>query len=211
MPLVGLAGYIAASIVEIDRRIVSTDHIDIANAARSAGLDVPFMRPLEISGDRVSDFEVLLHALLASEACYGERYDIVVMLQPTSPLRSAKDVLGSIYMLIDEQYDAVWTVSETDSKSHPLKQLVLNQGVIDYWDSRGSRIIARQQLNPVYHRNGVAYAITRECLVEQGNTKGFRTGGYVVQSKQVSIDTEEDIQYIEFILASQSKNLVLGK
>jgi CMP-N-acetylneuraminic acid synthetase len=211
MPLVAIVGHLISSIAEIDRRIVSTDHIEIAKVAKSAGLDAPFLRPNEISGDRVSDFEVLLHALLATEAFDNSRYDIVVMLQPTSPLRSARHVLGAINMLIDGEYDAVWTVSETDSKAHPLKQLVLEKGLIDFWDLRGAEIIARQQLSPVYHRNGVAYAITRKCLIEQRSTKGCRTGGYVVLDNQISIDTEEDIRYIEFILANRSKNHILDK
>jgi len=203
--LVGLAGHIASSIVEIDRRIVSTDHIDIANAAKAAGLDMPFLRPYEISGDCISDFQVLLHALFATEAWDGQRYDLVLMLQPTSPLRTSKDVLGAINMLIEGRYDAVWTVSETDSKAHPLKQLVLNDGLMDYWDLRGSDIVARQQLHPTYHRNGVAYVITRECLIDQKSIKGTRTGAYIVPGDQISIDTEKDIEYVEFLLANQSK------
>ncbi len=202
VPLVALAGRVAASVFEIDRRIVSTDHVDIANVARSSGLDVPFFRPKEIAGDCISDFEVLLHALLATEACDGVSYDIVVMLQPTSPLRSSADVLGTINLLIDGGYDSVWSVSETDSKAHPLKQLEVGEAGMNYWDSRGERIIARQQLSPVYHRNGVYYAITRECIVEQGSIKGSRAGAYIVSSEQISIDTEKDIQYAEFLLAA---------
>lgn len=199
-PLVALAGDVARQVQEIDRRIVSTDHAEIARVAQLAGLDAPFMRPKAISGDRIGDWDVLVNALLETEAADGTTYDIVVMLQPTSPLRRASDVAGVIRMLVNDGYDSVWSVSVSDSKAHPLKQLVVRDGTLEYWDSRGGQIVARQQLEPVLHRNGVAYAITRSCLLEHKTIKGPRTGAYVVAGEHVSIDTEWDIELIEFIL-----------
>lgn len=199
-PLVALAGDIALRVPEIDRRVVSTDHPEIARVAQSAGLDAPFMRPVDISGDRIGDWDVLINSLRETEAADGTTYDIVVMLQPTSPLRRAEDVSGVIRMLVDGAYDSVWSVSETDSKAHPLKQLVVRDGRMDYWDARGSQIIARQQLEPVFHRNGVAYAMTRSCLVDQRTIKGAKTGAYVVAGEHVSIDTEWDLAMVEFLL-----------
>jgi CMP-N-acetylneuraminic acid synthetase len=199
-PLVALAGDVALSVPEIDRRVVSTDHPEIARVAHSAGLDAPFMRPTDISGDRIGDWDVLINALRETEAADGATYDIVVMLQPTSPLRRAEDVSGVIRMLAQGGYDSVWSVSETDSKAHPLKQLVVREGRMEYWDPRGAQIIARQQLEPVFHRNGVAYAMTRSCLVDQRTIKGAKTGAYVVAGEHVSIDTERDIELIEFLL-----------
>jgi CMP-N,N'-diacetyllegionaminic acid synthase len=199
-PLVSIAGIVASAVPEIDRKVVSTDHPEIARVAQIAGLDAPFVRPESISGDRISDWDVLCHALLETEAIDGLRYDVVVMLQPTSPLRKPQDVSGVIKMLILGGYDAVWSVSETDSKAHPLKQLTFQNGQMEYWDTRGEGIIARQQLEPTYHRNGVAYAITRECLIEQKTIKGKKTGAYIVPGDHISIDTEWDITLIEFML-----------
>lgn len=200
-PLVSIAADVAKSVLEIDRRVISTDHPEIAQVAESSGLDASFMRPPELSGDRIGDWDVLVHALRSVEIADGTEYDIIVMLQPTSPLRRQSDVSGTIRMLVEGNYDAVWSVSETDTKAHPLKQLVISDGKMDYWDARGSRVIARQQLEPVYHRNGVAYALTRRCLLEQKTIKGTRTGAYIVQGESISIDTEWDIELIEFILS----------
>lgn len=197
--LVAIAGEVANAVGEIDRRIVSTDHIEIARVAKKAGLDCPFMRPEEISGDRVSDWDVLIDALHKVEEIDGIKYDIIVMLQPTSPMRESKDVLGVINMLIDGGYDSVWSVSVTDSKSHPFKQLTVKDGEMEYWDMRGEKIIARQQLDPVYHRNGVAYAITRECLLNQKTIKGLKAGAYIVVAQQISIDTEFDLDIADFM------------
>lgn len=195
VPLVGLAGDIARAVPEIDRRICSTDHEDIARAARAHGLDTPFLRPEELSGPRIADWDVLNHALLATEALDGVAYDVVVMLQPTSPGRTAAQVSQTIRTLIDGGFDAVWTVSETDSKAHPLKQLVVKDGgALEYYDPAGAAIIARQQLQPVFHRNGVAYAITRDCLVNQRSIKGQRCGAVIVEGVVANIDTEFDLE-----------------
>jgi CMP-N-acetylneuraminic acid synthetase len=199
VPLVAHVGHLVQQIPMIDRSVVSTDHPEIARVARESGLDAPFMRPEEISGDRVADADVLLHALDAVERIDDLRYDLVVMLQPTSPLRRPEHVTDAIRMLVNGGWDAVWTVSETDSKEHPLKQLTVEESRLDYYDPRGASIIARQQLSPVYHRNGVAYVITRRCIIEHKSIKGDRTGALVIQSPLVSIDTLWDLQLAEHI------------
>jgi CMP-N-acetylneuraminic acid synthetase len=184
--------------------VVSTDHEEIARVAEAAGIPAPFRRPLELSGDRIGDREVLSHALLAMEEIDGRTYDIVVMLQPTSPLREPDTVSECLQMLVDGGWDAVWTVSETDSKYHPLKQLVLGEGdSMNYYDPKGADIIARQQLQAVFHRNGIAYAITRECLLEQKAIKGHRTSALIVEGTQISIDTEKDLAAAEIALRAK--------
>jgi CMP-N-acetylneuraminic acid synthetase len=200
--LVARVGDVVREVPEIDRAVVSTDHPQIAEAAQAAGLAAPFMRPEAISGDRIGDFDVLFHALEATEAADGRRYDVIVMLQPTSPLRTAADVSRTIRMLVEGDWDSVWTVSATDTKVHPLKQLTLAaDGALDYYDRRGAEIIARQQLSPVYHRNGVAYAMTRACLTEQRTIMGRQAGALLIEGEHVSIDTEEDIALIEWLMA----------
>lgn len=190
----------------VDRAVVSTDHEDIAQAAESAGLAAPFRRPLELSGDRIGDIPVLQHALLAIEEIDNCQYDIIVMLQPTSPLRRVEHVTATVQKLVEENLDAVWTVSPTDLKYHPLKQLVLNeQGKLNLWDSRGSQIIARQQLTPIYHRNGAAYALTRTCLLEQSTLLGTNSGAVIIDEPMLSIDTEADLALAESLLFTSSK------
>ena len=200
VPMVARVGAVVRSVPAIDRAVVSTDHEEIARVAEVAGISAPFRRPPDISGDRIGDWDVLVHALRETEQLDGVIYDIIVMLQPTSPLRRSEHVHAAIEMLVDGKWDAVWTVSETDSKNHPLKQLTIDQGHLDYYDAEGKAVIARQQLNPVYHRNGVAYVITRDCLLNQRGIKGHRTGGLILQGNFVSIDTEWDITLVELVM-----------
>lgn len=206
IPLVARVGHLVSEIPEIDRAVVSTDLEEIATVARESGLDAPFYRPEPLSGDRISDLQVLSHALIETERLDGVNYDIIVMLQPTSPLRRPEHVLNTIQMLIDRDWDAVWTVSETDSKNHPLKQLTVNDGRLDYYDRAGEQIIARQQLLPVYHRNGVAYAIRRSCLLDQQSIKGNRTGALVLEENMISIDTLWDLELAELIYSKRPEN-----
>jgi len=200
VPLVAMVSQVVRKLAFVDRAVVSTDHPIIAEIARESGLDVPFMRPEELSGDIVADWDVLLHALLECERIDDRQYDIVVMLQPTSPFRQPKHVTATVDKLVKGGYDAVWTVSETDSKAHPLKQLVIRDDVLDYYDPAGATIIARQQLNPVYHKNGVAYAMTRDCIIDKKSIKGDRTSFLVIDDLLVNIDTEFDFKLAEFIL-----------
>ena len=153
------------------------------------------MREPKLSGDRISDHEVLIDALEKTENLDKIKYDIIVMLQPTSPLRTAAQVTGCIEHCISQNWDAVWSISKADKKFHPLKQLkIRDNGGLDYYDSNGSSIIARQQLEPLYYRNGVAYVITRECLVSQNSIKGKRTGYVITDGDHLSIDTVDDLK-----------------
>ena len=206
--LVARVGDVIAIVPEIDRAVVSTDHAGIAKAAEAAGIAAPFVRPEAISGDRISDYEVLIHALEATEAADCRRYDIVVMLPPTSPLRTPQQVSAAIHELVEGSWDSVWTVSPTDTKAHPLKQLTVAGGALGYYDPAGARIVARQELAPVYHRNGIAYAMTRQCLVDQRTIVGARAGAIIVEGEHVSIDTEWDMAVAELAL---SRTTAIGR
>ncbi len=200
-PLLVHTAECVAALAWVDRAVVSTDHLLIRQTAIEHGLEAPFMRPTALSGDRIGDVDVLRHALEATEAQDGSHYDVVVMLQPTSPLRRPEQVRATVDRLIEDDLDAVWTVSPTDLKAHPLKQLVLKpDGRLDYFDPRGEAVIARQQLQPVYHRNGVAYALKRATLTEHNSLIGARCGAVVIEEPQLSIDTLDDVAQVETAL-----------
>lgn len=201
--LVGQVGRCAARVTEVDRAVVSTDHNEIVEEAKANGLDAPFLRPVSLSGDRIGDLDVLTHALTQMERIDGQIYDVVVMLQPTAPQRTAEHVSATIRKLVDEGQDTVWTISATDLKHHPLKQLTLNEetGQMQYYDPEGASIIARQQLKPIYHRNGIAYAFSRDCLLEQKVIMGERSAALVLDGTFISIDTQEDMDRVETLMA----------
>ena len=181
----------------IDLAIVSTDNELIKNEAIRCGLNVPFQRPAHISGDFVSDIQVLRHAVQECEDIFNRVFDIILMLQPTSPIRSRKQILSCIDRLIKNRLDSCITVTQTDSKAHPLKQLVINNDKILYYDSKGEFIIARQMLKPVYHRNGVCYAFTRECIFKKGKIITDNSSAIIIDEFSVNIDNMYDVKLAE--------------
>jgi CMP-N,N'-diacetyllegionaminic acid synthase len=197
--LVGRAGQVANKVNEIDRIIISSDNKKIISEAKKYKVDAPFLRPKNLSGNRISDLKVLTHALNKIEKLDNITYDVIVMLQPTSPFRKAEHIKKAILMLVDDNCDSVWTLSKTDSKSHPLKQLTVINKNIEYYDYKGSKIIARQELSELYHRNGVAYVINRECLINQKSIKGRNSQALIIKEFNISIDTEFDLELSRYL------------
>ncbi len=207
VPLVARVGHLVRALDFVDRAIVSTDHPEIARTAEAAGLAVPFVRPDALSGPTIGDQQVLEHALLETERLDRAQYHVIIMLQPTSPSRTAVQVRDTVTMLIDGGHDAVWTVSRTDGKSHPLKQLAIGaNGALDYYDPAGASITARQQLTPVFHRNGIAYAFTRDCLLDQKTIMGAKTGALVIDGPIANIDTEFDLEFADWLLSRTGRS-----
>jgi CMP-N-acetylneuraminic acid synthetase len=102
----------------------------------------------------------------------------------------------------------VWTVTPTPSTYHPAKQLrVTGDGALSFYEQRGNEIVARQQLEPVFHRNGAAYAFTRACLLEQRTIMGARTAAVVIDEPTISIDNLEDFDRAEELLAGRSSRV----
>ena len=148
----------------IKRIFVSTDHDKIINESKKFGINVPFKRPKNISGDFIGDAEVLLHALSGCEKFYSEQYDTVLMIQPTSPFRTKKSIDLVLEKIKKSNFDAVWTISKIDTKFHPKKILKLEKKKIIFFDKLGEKIYARQQLGDLYFRNGFGYAIKSSFL-----------------------------------------------
>ncbi|MBH11180.1 MAG: CMP-N-acetylneuraminic acid synthetase [Candidatus Marinimicrobia bacterium] len=186
-------------IKEIDTAIVSTDNKDIAEEAQRFGLQVPFFRPCHLSGDLIGDVDVLIHALLESEKKYQLKYDIVMMLQPTSPNRTSKDIYAALDKMIIGEFDSLWTISKIDKKFHPLKQLSIKNNLISYYDTNGAEIIARQQLSDLYYRNGIAYLINRAILIEEKSIMGQKCGALLIDRYVSNIDNLEDIKLGELL------------
>jgi CMP-N,N'-diacetyllegionaminic acid synthase len=183
----------------IDRAVVSTDHPEISKIAKDYGLEMPEFRPTELAGDDVGDLPVLVHSLTKSETKFGERYDIVLMLQPTSPVRTKQQIVDAIQKIASGVHDTVWSVSPTDLKFHPDKQLLISGNNLTYATKRGPTITARQQLQQTYHRNGIVYAFERETLLA-GKLIGNQPGYIVIGSPYANIDDEDDFEKAERLM-----------
>ncbi len=206
IPLVCLAGLCAKSINQIDRVVISTDCDEISSVSKKYGLDVPFKRPKSISNNSSKDIDVLIHGLVETEKIDKIKYDIIVFLQPTSPLRTPKQVFNCVKLLIEKNYDTVWSVSKTPDKFHPFKQLKINEKKsLNYYLSEGNKMLPRQLLKPSYHVNGIAYILTRDCIIKQKSRLGHKTGAYLIKEKYANIDTNEDLIEIRKYLSKVRK------
>ena len=200
LPLVAHVGKFVEKIDYIDKSIVSTDDIEISKVANKYNLESPFMRPKNLSGDRIGDVPVLKHALIASEKIFKTQFDIILMLQPTAPLRRKEDVIAVLEKITTKDFNSVWTVTESDPKAHPLKQLELKEDQsITLYDEAGLNIVARQQLKKLYFRNGDAYAFKRDPLLNNDNVLLPKTSYVISTGPSANIDTEEDLIWAEYL------------
>ena len=121
-----------------------------------------------------------------------------------------KTVTNTIEKLVYGNYDSVWTVSETDSKYHPFKQLQINDKQLHYFDSdQGKTIVSRHQLDPLFYRNGAAYSMTRNYLMKNKNDHALpllshNIGFVLIDDLMVNIDYPWEFKFAEFILANNN-------
>ena len=195
IPLICHTIRLLKSIKFIDNSIVSTDSKKIKNISIKNGIEVPFLRPKYLSGDNVADMPVLQHALKNCEANYKKKFDIILMLQPTSPMRKKDTIVSAIRKIIDENLEAVWSVSKVDSKFHPLKILKLKSKYLDYYLTDGSKIINRQMLDQVYQRNGLIYVFSRKTI-NSGVILPKKTGCVISKHPVINIDSFEELKNV---------------
>ena len=200
LSLVEHAGNILKKVSWIDYSIISSDSDKIIKAAKKSNLECIFKRPKNISGDRISDHSVLIHALKAAENLKKKKIDIILLVQPTSPLRKVVHIKNVIKKIVDQKLDSVWTVSKADLKFHPLKQLILKKNILSHYNKKGEKIIARQQLTNTYYRNGVVYAVTRELILKNKNLISNKSTGYLINTPQISIDTVKDLKLASLLM-----------
>jgi CMP-N,N'-diacetyllegionaminic acid synthase len=185
----------------IDRVVVSTDCEDIAKVAIDFGAEVPFIRPSEIATDTATTDSVILHFL--STLSVENNPDIVVILQPTSPLRTKGDIDQALKLLIDKQAQGIVSVCECEHS--PLWSNVLpadnNMGAFINKDVRGKR---SQDLPLCYRLNGAVYAFTSDSFIDrQGISYSESVFSFIMPStRSIDIDHELDFRLAEVILSS---------
>lgn len=200
--LIGHVSKIIKKIKFIDLSLVSSDHPRILKEAKKYNLSVLFKRPKKISGDKIGDFDVIKHSLITAEKKKKIKYDIILFLQPTSPLRKVIDIRKVLDIIINKKYDSVWSVSPIDLKNHYKKQLKINNNRLKFVYYDGDKIIRRQELDQTYYRNGVVYAFTRNCILKKQKLLTNNSGFHIIKSKQISIDTITDIEEVKKYLTT---------
>ena len=177
------------------RVIVSTDEDTIAAISREAGADVPFMRPPELAEDDTPSLPVVQHATRFVEEQAGGTMDWILLLQPTSPLRSSKDIAAALDMAIEHGPTAVISVVKAPD-SHPMKLKVIVDNLLKPFSPAWTEGIPRQDYSPpVFKTNGAIYLVRRNVLMEQNSLWGDRVLPFVMpRERSIDIDTELDFR-----------------
>ena len=186
----------------LTRVILSTNDDQIAQCGRACGVEVPFLRPDELATDETPMLDVLRHALELLER-EGYRAEVVVVLQPTSPLRRAEHIDGAVELLQESGVDSVVSVVEVPHQFTPGSLLRLESGrLVPFLD--GPQILRRQEKPILYARNGPAVlAVRRHVLLEQGSLFGAVCRPLIMPPEaSVDIDTPFDLTVAECLLSS---------
>lgn len=195
-----------AKTLELDAHIiVSTDSDQIARLSKFLGIDCPFLRPKNLSTDLVGDMPVIRHALKRLEKKTKEKYNYVIMLQPTSPIRTKDQIYDAIDTMVKNNYGSVLSLSLVEKKFHPLKQFEVQNKKLKALSHKSRGIIARQQLSNTYIRNGIVYVFSRSFILKSNSVYSSNSGYILVNEPTINIDTMADlIEFEEFI---KSKNI----
>lgn len=179
----------------VDQIIVSTDDKEIGEIALTWGAEVPGLRPKALAQDETSSIDVVLYT-----ASQMDGFDWLLLLQPTSPLRSADDIRGIINLVFER--GAHSAVSVCESPSNPVWMYNIDSnGKLRSISPFADHPHQRQKLSPVYQLNGAMYLMNREWLLTNKNFIGDDTIGYVMPpERSADIDTPLDWEWVEFLL-----------
>lgn len=188
----------ALASVCVDHVVVSTEDPDIAEAAKAGGAEVPFVRPADLATDEAPGIAPVLHALEQLPHVSN-----VLLLQPTSPLRTSTDIDAIVGLR--KQAGRESAVSLTPSAKHPAWMYGLSddQRLEPFLKSDGTT--CRQQLPAAYVLNGALYLASRDFLLREQSFIAPDTVGYVMPSERsVDIDTPLDWQWAEFLMQQKT-------
>jgi len=203
-PLITWSIDVAEACSSIDKIVVSTDDDQIADCAKKYDAEVPFMRPQELASDTASIIDVIFHTIDWFKKHQDFRPEYILLLQPTSPLRTIEDIEGTIQMLKDKDARAVVSVCETDH--HPWWSNILPEdGNMKDFLRRDILNKRRQDLPIFYWLNGAVYLAATNYLCEHNGFFGPNTFAYKMP-KERSVDIDSTIDFKLAALLLNEKN-----
>ena len=188
--------------------VVTTDSTDIQEIALKFGASAPFLRPAELATDTALAVPTIQHAVAEMEKVNDVTYDYIIMLQPTSPLKTSDDLDQALTKLIEADADGIISVVDVDN-NHPMKmkKFLGDDGrsgqMVDY-EKPPYENCPRQHLPPVYIVNGALYATKRDVFMERNTFQGDVCLGYEMPAdRSINIDTEFDFLLAEHSLSNK--------
>lgn len=178
---------------------VSTDSARYADIAKEYGADVPFLRSEETSSDTASSWDVVKEAL-NRYALSGVNFEMVTLLQPTSPLRTAKDILNAFHIFGGKQANAVVSVCEMDHSPLWCNTLPEDHSLCGFIRPELSSR-PRQKLDVYYRINGAVYMVNADYMMRCRNIYEEKCFAYIMDKEHsIDIDDEFDFKLAEAII-----------
>jgi CMP-N-acetylneuraminic acid synthetase len=200
MPLIAWSIIVSQKFSDATRVIVSTDNKEIADIARRYGAEVPFMRPQELASDTADSVDVVLHALdwlRAHESCYPE---MVLLLQPTSPLREVADIAAAINIQREMNADSVVSVCDATCPPQWLRTIDVSTGRLLAL-SNSQELRRRQDTPKLYQLNGSINLIKSNVLRDKRTFYPEKTYPVVMpRERSVDIDSAFDFHISELLM-----------
>lgn len=184
--------------------VVSSDDEKIINYSLKLGALAPFIRPKNLSTDDALSAPVVYHALEFMERLRKINYDLVIMLQPTSPFRKVRHIDESLELIIKKNYDSLVSVVNVDGY-HPFRmKTFFEENLLNFIEQGFEDMRPRQQLPKVYIRNGAIYIVKSEFLKNKKTLVAQKCLGYEMNHKEsVNIDNEVDLIVSRTIMENQ--------
>ena len=190
----------------LSRIILSTDSAEIAEIGKRRGIGVPFIRPSDISSDESPARSYVQHCLDFLRDNENYKPDVIVILQPTTPFRNASDIDLCVNLLLQCECDSVISVAEQPSKYHPNWYLVVSpDGLLRPYSLRSWEQVVprRQDLLPIYIRNGAVYVFWHKTFLKTKNIYGTKVIPYIMPpERSINIDDMGDWQRAEFAIST---------
>ncbi|KJS01674.1 MAG: hypothetical protein VR65_07950 [Desulfobulbaceae bacterium BRH_c16a] len=207
-PLIAWSIEVALMASSLSDVVVSTDDPEIARIAKELGAQVPFMRPDDLAADSSPTLPVLQHALAQMENLNQTKYDAVLLLEPTSPLRSVDDIENAIKIFYNTDADSVISVCKL-THTHPMQIKKIVDDELVPFAMNEPEGIRRQDLKPdAYIRNGAIY-ITRKNILLSGSIRGKKCRPHIMSpERSVNIDDEIDFLFAETLLQHIGRSLL---
>lgn len=189
----------------IDDVIISTDSKEIAKIAEKAGAENPFMRPDYLATDTATTYDVLIYTLNELEKRYNRKYDIIVLLQPTSPLRDTKDIENAIELYNKKQALSVISVKKSDTPIEWYRKV--NENLFLSEITNKAEFTGRQSYEQLYLPNGAIYVFDVKQLLNEGLFYTNKTYAYIMnKEKSIDIDDIYDFMLVEAIIKKNMEN-----
>lgn len=198
-PLIAYTIAVARRCDFIDRLIVSTDSEEIASVARRYGAEVPFLRPADLATDASAKVPAIQHAVRAVETERGTPVDLVVDLDPTSPLRTVGEVRECWQLVQTPATDVVFTVTPSE-KSPYFNMVEVVDGYARLSKQADGPVVRRQEAPAVYAMNASIYAYRREHLMSDGRVVAPRSRIVIMPPERSrDVDGPLDFAFLEFL------------